>query len=184
VVIGQPFQEIQLYASGVCSLGDAWSAWDLIHPSQGEQDTAFFDNGTNHQSWDLYDSHTIGLHTWRPYAAYDSNSNELSQNTLQSDIRLGTAAWITSKRTSGVVTLTGTSLLYSTGSEVYFKRSAKGVFQFKERGTSTWKALKAVTTNSAGVATMAYRYSKTRDYRFVLYTTPISWDHASATTTR
>jgi hypothetical protein len=27
---------------------------------------------------------------------------------------------------------------------------------------------------------MAYRYSKTRDYRFALYSTSISWDLASA----
>lgn len=62
--------------------------------------------------------------------------------------------------------------------------SAKGAFQYKERGTTAWKGLKAVTTNSAGSATMSYRYGKTRDYRFVLYTTPVSWDQASATTTR
>jgi hypothetical protein len=183
VVIGQPYKEFKLYASGVCSLGEAWSSWDLIHPSQGNQGGAYF-SGTNQISWDVYDFHTIGIHTWRPSFAYDAASNELSQNTLQSDIRLATAAWITSKRTSDVVTLTGTSLLYSTGSDSYFKRSAKGAFQFKERGTTTWKGLKAVTTNSAGVATMSYRYSKTRDYRFVLYTTPVSWDQASATTTR
>jgi hypothetical protein len=188
VVIGQPYKEIKLYASGICSLGaNAWAAWDLIHPSQGYQGGALFGTplgGSNQDSWDLYSFHTIGLHTWRPSDAYDNNSNPVSQNTVQSDIRLATAAWITSKRTSDVVTLTGTSLLYSTGSDAYFKRSAKGAFQFKERGTTTWKGLKAVTTNSAGVATMAYRYSKLRDYRFVLYTTSISWDQASATTTR
>lgn len=184
VVIGQPYKAFNLYASGVCSLGEGWSAWDLIHPSQGSQGGAFFGSGSNREIWDVYDWHTIGIHTWRPSAAYDANSNPLSQNTVQSDIRLATAAWITSKRTADVVTLTGTSLLYSTGSNSYFKRSAKGAFQFKERGTTTWRGLKAVTTNSAGVATMSYRFSRTRDYRFVLYTTPVSWDQASATTTR
>jgi hypothetical protein len=183
VVIGQPFKEFKLYASGVCSLGEGWSAWDLIHPSQGSQGSAYF-SGSNQDTWDVYNWHTIGIHTWRPTFAYDSNSNQLSQNTVQSDIRLATAAWITSKRTQDVVTLTGTSLLYSTNSNSYFKRSAKGAFQFKERGTTTWRGLKAVTTNSAGVATMSYRFSRTRDYRFVLYTTPVSWDQASATTTR
>jgi Tol biopolymer transport system component len=68
------------------------------------------------------------MHTWRPSGAYDNNYNQLSQNTVQSDIRLATAAWISSKRTRDVVTLTGTSLLYSTGSNNYFKRSAKGAF--------------------------------------------------------
>jgi hypothetical protein len=184
VVIGQPYKEFRLYASSVCSLGGGSSGWDLIHPSQGSQGGAYFISGSNQESWDVYDFHTIGLHTWRPSGAFDSGSNPLTQNTVQSDIRLATAAWITSKRTSDVVTLTGTSLVYSTGYDNYFKRSAKGAFQFKERGTTTWKGLKAVTTSSAGVATMSYRYSKTRDYRFVLYTTPVSWDQASATTTR
>ncbi|GAB2579500.1 hypothetical protein [Kribbella endophytica] len=184
VVIGQPYKEFKLYASSVCALNGGSSGWDLIHPSQGSQGGAYFVSGTTQESWDVYDFHTIGLHTWRPSGAFDSSSNPLTQNTLQSDIRLATAAWITSKRTADVVTLTGTSLLYSTGSDSYFKRSAKGAFQFKERGTTTWKGLKAVTTSSAGVATMSYRYSKTRDYRFVLYTTPVSWDQASATTTR
>jgi len=58
------------------------------------------------------------------------------------------------------------------------------VFQFRERGTTTWKNLKSVWTTSAGVATMSYRYSKVRDYRFSLYSTPISWDLGSAITTR
>jgi hypothetical protein len=83
-----------------------------------------------------------------------------------------------------VVTLKGTSLLYSVTNDNYFKRSAGGVFQFRERGTTTWKNLKAVTTNSAGEATMAYTYSPTRDYRFSLYSTAISWDLGSAVTTR
>jgi hypothetical protein len=184
VVIGQPYKEFKLYASSVCSLNGGSSGWDLIHPSQGSQGGAYFFGGTAQESWDVYDFHTIGLHSWRPSGAFDGASNPLTQNTPQSDIRLATAAWISSKRTSDVVTLTGTSLLYSTGSDSYFKRSAQGAFQFKERGTTTWKGLKAVTTNSAGVATMSYRYSRTRDYRFVLYTTPVSWDQASATTTR
>jgi hypothetical protein len=187
VAIGQHYKAYTLYASNVCSLGSAWSAWSLYHPTQGFQDVAAFGSGfsgTNQDIWDVYDWHTIGLHTWRPSGAYDNASNPLSQNTLQADIRLAAAAWISSKRTRDVVTLTGTSLLYSTTSETYFKRSAKGVFQYKERGTAAWKGLKAVTTNSAGVATMSYRYSRTRDYRFVLYTTPVSWDQASSTTTR
>ncbi len=183
VVIGQPYKQINLYASGICSLNGGYSSWYQYHPSQGLQEIAIFD-GANRDYWDLYDFNTIGLHTWRPSTAHDGNLNTLSQNTAYSDIRLATAAWISSKRTQNVVTLTGTSLLYSTGSNSYFKRSAKGVFQFRERGTTTWKNLKAVTTNSAGVATMAYTYSKTRDYRFALYTTPVSWDQASATTTR
>ncbi|MDT5284729.1 MAG: hypothetical protein QOJ20_5924, partial [Mycobacterium sp.] len=81
-------------------------------------------------------------------------------------------------------TLKGTSRLYSISSNTYFKRSAGGMFQFRERGTTTWKNLRSVRTNSAGVASLSYRYSKVRDYRFTVYSTPFSWDRGSAVTTR
>ncbi|TWD84355.1 hypothetical protein FB561_5542 [Kribbella amoyensis] len=182
VAIGRPYIGLRLTMSGPCTAG-GWAAWDLYHPSRGLQDTAFFDN-TSSDMWDVYDFHTIGQHTWRPSGAYDGAFNSQSQNTVVSDVRLAAGAWIASSRKADVVTLTGTSLLYSPTSQSYFKRSAAGVFQYRERGTTTWKNLKSVRTSSAGTVSMSYRYSKTRDYRFALYSTPISWDLGSATTTR
>jgi hypothetical protein len=82
------------------------------------------------------------------------------------------------------VALRGTSLLYSAGNNSYFRRSAAGMFQFRELGTARWKNLKSVRTNSAGVVDMSYRYSKVRDYRFAVYSTSISWAAGSAVTTR
>jgi hypothetical protein len=168
--------------SGPCA-PVGYASWFAYHPSQGSQDSALFSN-TTVQIWDVYSFHTIGLHTWRPSSAWDAAYVDQLQNTPVSDIRLAAGAWIASSRKGSVVTLTGTSLLYSTGSDKFFKRSAAGVFQFRERGTTTWKNLKSVRTNSVGVVSMSYIYSKTRDYRFALYSTPISWDLASATTTR
>jgi hypothetical protein len=106
------------------------------------------------------------------------------QNSPYSDVRLAAGAGISSARFGGVVTLKGTSLLYSVSNNSYFKRSAGGMFQFRERGTTTWKNLRSVRTNSAGVVSISYRYSKVRDYRFTVYSTPISWDLGSAVTTR
>ncbi len=126
----------------------------------------------------------VGQYVWRPQNAEDPAGNPLTQNTPVATAKLAAGAWISSKRVGDVVTLNGTSLLYSVTTDKYFKRSAGGVFQFRERGTTTWKNLKSVTTNSSGVATMSYRYSKVRDYRFALYSTPISWDLGSAVTTR
>ena len=183
IAIGRPYLGVRLGMSGPCASPDGYASWFLYHPTQGLQEGALFDSTTS-EYWDVYNFHTIGLHTWRPSSAWDANYVDQSQNTPTTDIRLAAAAWIASSRKSDVVILTGTSLLYSTSSDKYFKRSAAGVFQFRERGTTTWKNLKSVWTTSAGVATMSNRYSRVRDYRFTLYSTPISWDLGSATTTR
>jgi hypothetical protein len=80
--------------------------------------------------------------------------------------------------------LKGTSLPYSVSNNSYISRSAGGMSQFRERGTTRWQNLRSVRTNSAGVASMSYRHSKVRDYRFTVYSTPISWDLGSGVTTR
>ena len=179
VAIGRPYIGLKLTMSGPCS----YAAWDLYHPTRGWQDITIFDNTTT-DTWDVYSFHTIGTHTWRPGGAWDVNYDDQAQNQPTSTVKLAAGAWISSSRSGDVVTLKGTSLLYSVSNNNYFKRSAGGVFQFRERGTTQWQNLKSVWTNSRGEATMSYRSSKIRDYRFALYSTSISWDLGSAVTTR
>lgn len=52
------------------------------------------------------------------------------------------------------------------------------------RSPTTWQTLKPVYTNRSGEVTLSYRFSKTRDYRFALYSTSISWDLGNAVTRR
>ena len=182
VAIGRPYIGLRLTMSGPC-YPDGYASWWLYHPSQGSQDGALFDKTTS-EYWDVYSDHTIGVHTWRPGSAWDAGYVDQAQNAPTSTVKLAAGAWISSSRSGDVVTLKGTSLLYSVSNNNYFKRSAGGVFQFRERGTTQWKNLKSVSTNSRGETTMAYRYSKTRDYRFALCSTSISWDLASTVTTR
>jgi hypothetical protein len=182
VAIGKPSVVLPLRISGACAQTGGGAVWDLDYPGPASQQVGFF--GTNAGTWLFDDEMPVGQYVWRTQFANDPSGNNLSQNTVTSTAKLAAGAWISSKRVGDVVTLNGTSLLYSVTTNSYFKRSASGVFQFRERGTSTWKNLKSVTTNSVGQVTMAYRYSKTRDYRFALYSTSISWDLGSAVTTR
>jgi len=182
VAIGRPHIGLQVTMSGPCH-SSGYASWDLYHPSQGLQKIAIFDNATT-AHWDVYSYDTIGVHTWRPSIAWDAAFVDQAQNEPTSTVKLAVGAWISSSRSGDVVTLNGTSLLYSVSNNTYFKRSAAGVFQFRERGTTQWNNLKSVWTTSSGEVTMAYRYSATRDYRFALYSTPISWDIVSAVTTR
>jgi hypothetical protein len=179
VAIGRPYVAITLKMSGDCVYG----SWYLYHSTQGFQGVAIFNNKRT-DIRDVYSSHTVGFHTWRAGSAWNAADVDRPQNSSYCDVRLAAAASISSARSGGVVTLTGTSLLYSVSSNGYFRRSAAGMFQSRERGTTTWKNLKSVRTNSAGVVSMSYRYPRLRDYRFTLYSTTISWDLGSAVTTR
>ncbi|MEP7370152.1 MAG: hypothetical protein ABI662_10870 [Dermatophilaceae bacterium] len=184
IVIGHPYMAVTLRASGPCATSGGYGSWVLYHPTQGGQAIAIFDGAPtdiwNVYSWDV----KFGRQNWRPSWAWDGGYNDLAQNSPDVDVRLATAAWISSSRYGSTVTLKGTSLVYSTGNDSYFKRSAGAGFQYRERGSTTWRTLKSMWTSSAGTTTMSYRSTARRDYRFVLYTTPISWDQASATTTR
>jgi hypothetical protein len=104
-------------------------------------------------------------------------------NPPATTVKLAAGAWISSSRTGDVVTLKGTSLLYSVSKNTFFKRSPAVSSSTANAAPPPGKP-QGRHTNSAGEATMAYRYSPARDYRFALYSTPITWDLASATTTR
>ena len=184
VAISKPYMTLPTKVTGTCATSpNSLSGWELTHPSKGPVLDLVFDNTTT-DTWEVYSDDPIGIQSFSPLGSWDGADNPLTQNTLSTTVKLAAGAWISSSRSADVVTLKGTSLLYSTSKNIFFKRSASGVFQYRDKGTTTWKNLKAVTTNSAGEVTFAYRYAPARDYRFALYSTPISWDLASAVTTR
>jgi hypothetical protein len=186
VAVGQPVLTLFGKVSGTCNTPTAKSGWLLNHPSKGDVNEVVFDKDYKYGdgSWYIPDTHPIGSMVFNGEGSFNADQTTNTQNRVAVTVKLAAGAWISSSRTADVVTLKGTSLLYSTSTNSYFKRSAGGVFQFRERGATTWKTLKSVYTNSKGEVTMAYRYSKTRDYRFSLYSTSISWDLGSAVTTR
>ena len=183
VAIGKPYLALQGKVTGTCTAPNSASAWQLVHPSLGPGPVLPFDNA-NSAPWDVTSDYPLGRMTWRGIGAVDAANNPLTQNAPVSTVKLAAGAWISSSRTADVVTLKGTSLLYSVSTNKYFKRPAGGVFQFREIGSTTWQTLKSVYTNKYGEVTLSYRFSKTRDYRFSLYSTSISWDLGSATTRR
>jgi hypothetical protein len=187
VAIGRPNLILQGKVSGECNRAGNSSGWLLYHPSYTEAvNGVLFDTTQQYGdgTWQIPARHPIGNMTFDGVFSENQDGAVYNQNKVAVTVKLAAGAWISSSRSGDVVTLKGTSLLYSVNSNTFFKRSAGGVFQFRERGTTTWKTLKSVYTNSKGEVTMAYRYSKTRDYRFSLYSTPISWDLGSAVTTR
>ncbi len=188
VAISKPLLILPGKISGDCVRAGNSSIWILNHPSKGDVNGIGWDDRYEETdgTWWVTSHDAIGSQTFQ--AGGSQNYNDAvtyTQNSVPVTVKLAAGAWISSSRTADVVTLKGTSLLYSVSNNTFFKRSAAGVFQFREIGSTQWQTLKAgVWTNSKGEVTMAYRYSKTRDYRFALYSTSISWDLGSAPTRR
>jgi len=188
VALGRPITIIPGKITGDCVRQGNTSGWNLTHPSKGVVNfIAWDDRDPDYDgTWWLFAADPIGV---QKFVAGGSGNYldgvTYTQNTnVPVTVKLAAGAWISSSRKADVVTLKGTSLLYSVSNNNYFKRSAGGVFQFREIGQSNWQTLKSVWTNSKGEVSLSYRYSKTRDYRFALYSTSISWDLGSATTRR
>lgn len=97
VRIQSPYQHISASVTGGCSYSQysqyLYAAWDG-YTSAGMEDFLWFNQSTV-DAWDIDDSHTLGLVTWRPDSAAswnensDSPYNEFTQNAPTSDIRLG-----------------------------------------------------------------------------------------------
>ncbi|MBO1755276.1 hypothetical protein [Allobranchiibius sp. CTAmp26] len=184
VSVWHSYTGVPLRASGACTIGSGWGAWDLIHPTQGSQDTAFFD-GTATDTWDYYTFEPMGRMTWRPSDAYDSYSNMLSQNAPVSEVRLGSWAGLTATRSGSAVTLNVRAVRYwVSGDKNIPFTSAAGTIQYRAPGTTAWKSLKYVSTNSSGAYQYRYASSAARDYRVVLNGTSSIWNAASATVRR
>lgn len=187
VAISKPLLILPGKVSGDCNRTGNKSLWVLNHPSKGDVNFIGWDaadpdlDGT----WWVYSDDAIGAQTFQGRGSGNVDGTTYTQNSAPTTVKLAAGAWISSSRTGDVVTLKGTSLLYSVSNNVFFKRSAAGVFQFREKGSTTWQTLKGgLWTNSKGEVSLSYKYSKVRDYRFSLYSTAISWDLGSAVTTR
>ena len=138
--------------------------------------------GTSTDTWDYYTFDPMGRMTWRPGGAYDSYSNTLSQNSPVSEVRLGSWAGLTATRSGSAVTLNVRAVRYwVSGDKNIPFTSAAGTIQYRGLGTTTWKSLKYVSTNSSGAYAYKYTSSAARDYRVVLNGTSSIWNATSAT---
>lgn len=179
VAVWHYYTGVPLRASGACTWGDGWGAWDLYHPTQGWQDVTIFE-GSTADTWDYYTFDPMGRMTWRPAGAWDSNYNTLSQNTPVTEVRLGSAAKVSAARYGTYVTLAVQGRRYwPAGDRSVPFTSARGSIQYRAPGTSTWHWLRGIVTNSHGTSSYRYSSRSARDYRVVLNGTAAIWNATS-----
>jgi hypothetical protein len=189
VTISQPYPEITVRAGSDCLYSRTmYAVWDAYDP-RGEQDgsAAIFegdDRGlvTTSDVWELWDSYPTGRWVWRPQIAYDVDNNDIAQNTRYTDIKLGSWSRMTATRYGSRVTLSTSAARYSPTYDRFIAwGGAYGQLQYRVPGTSTWRALKTVYSNSSGAYRYTYATTAVRDYRVYFPATSAIWNTASPT---
>ncbi|TCN34878.1 hypothetical protein EV644_118128 [Kribbella orskensis] len=173
VSIGQPYRGITIRAGSNCQSAQMdWAAWEAYHPTQGYQTSVLFDYPSFSDTWDLYSwDAPLGRWQWRPAGAYDANSNEIYQyGPYYTDVRLSSYGRVTATRSgSRVVVRTAAARYWGAGEKFVGWAYARGQIQYRTPGTSTWRGLKDVYSNSSGTYSYTYPTSAARYYRVVLY---------------
>jgi hypothetical protein len=175
VVMDQAFTEVPLRLSSNCASSDTeYASWDIVHPSQGPTGIAIFDGNTT-DTWDLYDWDGPARYSVRPSSAWDSNSDDVTQNTAYITVKLGSRLTATTTRSNGLLTFSAYARTYSPNLSDWYKRAgAKVSIMYLAPGSSTWTWVKAGTTSSSGRVTLSVK-PKYGQYRLLIKETDTVW---------
>ena len=180
VTIDQPYRGVPIrLASNCAAAGAEYASWYFMHRSQGRQNVAIFD-GTTTDTWDLYDLDPTGVYTVRPVMAYDTNYDDVYQNTPTTTVKLGARLTATATRANGKLTLSTTAKVYSPWTETWAPRAgAKVSLMRKAPGSANWTWVKSATATGTGRVSLSV-VPNTGHYRLQIGETASVWPVASA----
>jgi hypothetical protein len=145
----------------------------------GNRATGFFVSGTV--------APPIGTVIWKP-AGGATNSDGVKVADLasaSSTVRCASAVALSGGRKGSRTALLTTVSYWKPSSNRYVRWANKQVLiQYQDIGTSTWKGLAYVTTNSVGQVTYNYYPNRTRRYRVYVPGTSSVWNIFSPTISR
>jgi hypothetical protein len=179
--ITQPHRAVTVNQGPNCAAaGIVNAAWTAHHPSAGAASVVIFPGGARSDTVDLTDDLPLGLWNWRPGYAYDANDNDVFQYSPYTDVRLGSYGQVTVTHTGSRVDLRTTAMRYWAGGDRFIGWSgARGQLQYRTPGTTTWRGLKDVYSNSGGLYGYTYATTAVRDYRLVLIASSQIWGSSS-----
>jgi hypothetical protein len=178
-------------AADDCTRALVWTArWHGVHPTKGVRAYLVFrglyNPGPDVARWTVPDESPLGRWTWQPQGAYDvTGARVATQNTLYSDVKVASWAGLTATRSGQRVTLSTSVARYSASYQRYIPwAGAAGQLQYRIKGTSTWRALAGVKTNSAGKYTYSRNWGAALEYRVYFPATAYIWNVATPTVYR
>jgi hypothetical protein len=129
----------------------------------------------------------IGTITWKPAGgATNINGAKVADLASATSVsRCASAVALTGGRKGGRTALLTTVSYWRPSSDRYVRWASKQVLiQYQDIGTTTWKGLAYVTTNSVGQVTYTYYPNRTRRYRVYVPGTSSIWNIFSPTISR
>lgn len=128
----------------------------------------------------VQDIDQLGLWSWtpvsNPYAIVPADQ----MNRPVTDVRLGSRTSLTASRSGSKVTLTvGAARYWQSKHNWAAYTTARGLVEFRNVGTTTWRNLREIHPDAAGWETWSYYTTTKREYRAYLYTTTYIWGSQS-----
>ena len=185
LVVDSPFERFPATLAANCaSSGTEYASWDIRHSYYGPTDMLIFDASST-DYWEFYDWEDLGTHYVEPSFSYDSNYDDVLQNTRTVSVRLGSRTSLTSSRSGSYVTLNTTLTRYRPNDAGFRAWGGRPVsLQFRTCSTCTWTTFKTGSTNSLGKASYRFSSSRAKYYRAITPDMSTTWGGASAATYR
>ena len=161
------------------------ASWDLVHAATGGGWTLRFESADfEYPDWTITWPDTAPMGRWSlvPQGAAQADGNPLRQNSAAVDVKFAsrTAASLTSRSATALRwTVTTTQWSGSAHRFVPRARLRVGLYHLAPRST-TWTWVSAVTTSTAGTATVTLAAPKAGSYRFGVLETSTVWPSTSA----
>jgi len=147
-------------------------------------DNGFIFDGTTTTRWDVYGTQTLGALSTDPDDSftYDCDDNEITVKPTTINVKLGTRAYVSTKRSGKKVTIKVGAKKWEPKSEAYRTWNAPSA-KIQYKSGSTWKTKKTVKLKN-GTASYSYKTAAKRTYRFVTDETSTRFGATSSTSRR
>jgi hypothetical protein len=186
LAVAAPYMRFTATLGSDCdATGKDWTAWDVDHSYYGPSDVLMFDTGVSSSVWDFYDWDHLGGYVLRPSGAYDAGSNALTQNTVNTSVRLWSRLYLTSERSGSTVTLRTAASRYTPSADGFRAWASTQVPVFSRTcSTCAWSYFRMLRTNINGRAWTSFTQSGTREYQARTGDINTTWGRSSAPTSR
>jgi len=181
VKIDRPFQHVRATLRDDCYNNDwSYASWEVVHSYYGPDGIFIFD-GNDSANWDVYDWDHTGRYNIEaePGSSWDTEYNDLTQNTATSIVRFGSRTGLSVSRRGSYVTLRAHVTRYRSSAEAFRPWRKATRLQYRS-ADGAWHTLKTRTTARNGYVSVRLRAPHARVYRASTTGISTTWGSSSA----
>lgn len=185
LAVDAPYEEFNAVLAGDCATANTeYASWDVVHARTGFSNILIFD-GTSRTYMDFYSWEDLGSYKIRPSFAYDTDGDDVAQNTVAVLVKAQSQLGFSATRNGSIVTLNATGRYYNVGVDAYQPwKKVSVAFQSRTSPTAPWKTIRTVTASDSGKVSYGVRQTNRTEFRAVLNPTTKIWGRSSAAVAR